>query len=256
MLEVYFAFPFRAENPRFKFEAVDSVIEPGRDQLPGSNTDYYAVQHWASLAGDTGEVVWTPVDAAMAEFGGLWPGYVSGAHHGVTPPGYGHPFLEPGEVTRGSIYSLAMYNNFRTNFISTHPGESLFRYALTSAGGPQPGRACAFGWGVANPPVAVWMKGHRQGPLAAGASFCQVEPPNAMLLTLKQAEDGRGLIARLIETEGEAADAKVTLPFLEILAAYRANVVEENQHLLPAAAHSVEVPLTPHAVVTIRLVSR
>ena len=256
MLELYFAFPFLVQAPHFRFEATDAVIEPLRDQLPGSNTDYYAVQHWADVSGDEWGIVWTPVDAPMAEFGGLWPGYVSGAHHGVTPPGYGHPFLRPGELTKGHIYSLAMYSNFRTNFINVHPGETLYRYSFsTHAGDWREGRAREFGWNVANPPVAVWMKGPRQGPLPPSTSFCQVDAPNVMLLTFKQAEDGDGYILRLIETEGKETQVMVTMPHLALVHAFETNLVEENQRLLACGPHTVETTVRPFGIATIRVIT-
>ena len=90
-VELYLAFPFRVPEPRFRYEASGTVIEPLRDQMPGTVTDYYAIQHWVEVRNSDLGVVWGAVDAPMVEFGGLWPGYVSGAHHGVTPPGYGHP---------------------------------------------------------------------------------------------------------------------------------------------------------------------
>jgi alpha-mannosidase len=256
MLELYVAFPFQVETPRFRFEATGSVIEPTRDQLPGSNTDYYAMQHWADVFNDEWGVVWTPVDTPVVEFGGLWPGYVSGAQHGVTPPGYGHAFLRPGELKRGHIYSLVMCSNFRTNFSNVHPGEMLLRYAFsTHKGDWQAGRAHEFGWNVANPPSAVWMKGPKDGALPSSASFCQIDAPNVMLLTFKRAEDGNGYIIRLMETEGKRDKTTVTMPCLSILHAFETNLVEENQRLLPCNRHSVETTLKPFAVATIRLVT-
>jgi alpha-mannosidase len=257
MLEVYFAFPFRVKSPQFRFEAVDSIIEPTVDQLPGSNTDYYAVQHWADVSGDGWGVTWTPIDTPMTEFGGLWPGYVSGAHHGVTPPGYGHPFLRPGELTKGHIYSLVMYNNFRTNFINVHPGETLVRYSIGAHSGDwRSGKARELGWNAATPPVTVWMEGPQQGRLEPAASWCQIDDPNVMLLAFKRAEDGNGFVLRLIETAGAGAEPRVTLPLLDILHAYETNLVEENRGLLPCMAHSVQANLKPFGIATIRLVTR
>ncbi len=259
-LEVYCAFPFQVEAPRFHFEATDSVIEPLVDQLPGSNTDYYAVQHWVdvSTADDANGpwgIVWSSLDAPMAEFGGLWPGYVSQAHHGVTPPGYGHPFLKTGELRHGHIYALLMYNNFRTNFINVHPGETLFRFAFSARRGDwRDGSARCFGWGASNAPLAVWMQGPRAGTLPAATSFCQISASNVMLLTFKRAEDGDGYILRLIECAGQATTARVTLSALPILHAYTANLVEENQHVLPSTRRTVDVPIHPFAIVTVRVI--
>lgn len=257
LLELYIGFPFRVEEPQFRFEGTDSVIEPTVDQLPGSNTDYYAMQHWADVYNDSWGVVWAPIDAPMVEFGGLWPGYVSGAHHGVTPAGYGHPFLRPGELRKGHIYSPVMYSNFRTNFINVHAGEMLLRYSFsTHEGDWRAGRAREFGWGVANPPLAVWMKGPKDGSLPSAASFCHIDAPNIMLLTLKRAEDGNGLILRLIETEGKEIETRVSLPTLPILQAYETDLVERDQRLLPCACHTVSVTLEPFAIRTLRLVTR
>ena len=254
--ELYFAFPFLVQDPQFRFEATDSVIEPTRDQWPGSNTDYYAVQHWADVFNDERGVVWAPLDTPMVEFGGLWPGYVSSAHHGVTPPGYGHEFLRPGELRRGHIYSLVSYNNFCTNFINVQPSEYLIRYSFsTHKGDWRGGRAEEFGWNALNPPLAVWMNGPREGDLPSSASFCRVEPGNVVLLTLKRAEDGDGYIVRLIETEGKESEAEVKVPCLSILRAFETNLVEENQQPLPCARHAVKTILKPFAIATIRLVA-
>jgi alpha-mannosidase len=255
MVEVYFAFPFQVDAPQFRFEAANAVTEPTRDQWPGSNTDYYAVQHWADVFDDEGGIVWTAVDTPMAEFGGLWPGYMSGAHHGVRGPGYGHPFLRPGELERGHIYSLVSYNNFRTNFINVHPGEFLVRYSFGSHEGDwRDARASQFGWNAANPPLPVWMKGPRPGgSLPTTASFCQVDVSNVLVLTLKAAEDGNGYILRLVETEGKATKAKVTLPHLRLLHAFETNLVEENERMALVDGHTVETTIKPFGLATLRL---
>jgi len=253
-LELYLAFPFSVPEPRFRYEASGTVIEPLRDQMPGTATDYYAVQHWVEVQNSDLGVVWGAVDAPMVEFGGLWPGYVSGAHHGVTPPGYGHPFLRPGELKKGHIYSLLAYNNFRTNFINVHAGEALFRYAFSTRNDQQPTAwAREFGWNAANPPITVWMKGPKPGALAPSASFCQIDAPGVMLLTLKQAEDGDGFVLRLVETDGNGAEVTVTLPILRILRAYQANLVEENASPLAHTLHTVRVGMKPFSTMTIRL---
>ncbi len=260
-LELYCAFPFHVDNPCFRYESAATVMKPLYDQLPGSNTDSYGVGHWAEVSTDKPDdyhntVTWTSVDAPMAEFGGLWPGYVSGAHHGITPPGYGHPFLKEGELTRGHIYSLLMYNNFRTNFINVHAGETLFRYAFTSA--PTAPSSQSFGWGVSDPPLAVWMKGAQAGALPVAQAFCQVDAPTAsvMVLTWKPAEDGNGFILRLMETEGRETAVAITLPMMNIERASRCNLVEiDEETLLPHAKHTVQINLRPHAIATIRIVA-
>ena len=252
--EMFFAFPFHVEKPRFHFEAPNAVIEPIRDQLPGSNTDYHAVQHWTHVGNDDCGVVWSAVDTPMAEFGGLWPGYMSSAHHQARGPGYGHAFLHPDELTRGYIYSLISYNNFNTNFVNAHACEYLVRYSFSSHAGSRCD-AAPFGWGVASPAHAVWMEGCQEscGILPTSASFCQVDVTNVIVLTFKRAEDGRGHILRLLETAGRETSATVSLPALCFSEVWVTNLVEEDEYPLVATGASLTVAIKPYAVTTLRL---
>ena len=76
------------------------------------------------------------------------------------------------------------------------------------------------------------------------------------VLTVKQAEDGDGIIIRLMETAGQAVTANLTLPHLTIENACRTNLVEENECALPSAPHQITVPISPFQTATIRVRSR
>jgi len=229
-------------------------MEPIRDQLPGSNTDNYAAQHWVSLRDGGGAITWSSLEAPVVELGGLWPGYTSQAHHGVTPPGYGHEFLrDPAQLEKGYIYSYALASNFRTNFQPVQVADMLFRYSLTSqpvAAGYLPSRD--FGWAVATPLAGVSLRGPQSGMLPLSNSFCQVDHPNVFLLTLKAAEDGDGLIVRLAETEGQETTVVVTLPAMLIAQAFGANLVEENEGAVFYDRHSLRVRVAAHGIATVR----
>ena len=254
LLEVYFAFPFAADKPQFRYEASNSVIEPIRDQLPGSNTDAYAMQHWVSMWDSGGGITWSSLEAPVMEVGGLWPGYVSQAHHGVTPPGYGHEFLrDPAQLDKGHIYSYAMVSNFRTNFQPVQVGDVLFRYSMTSHEGAwHPGRGRNFGWGASTFLVPVITVGGQQGTLPVSSSFCQVDQPNVLVLAMKGAEDGDGLVVRLAETEGQDTVVTVALPYFDLDQAMGTNLVEENQTILEHSRHSVQVPIRANGIATVR----
>jgi len=256
MLELYLAFPFHLTQPQFAFESSNGVIHPITDQLPGSNTDAYAMQHWAAAWDQQAGVTWCSQEAPIVEFGGLWPGYVSQAHHGVTPPGYGHEFLRhPDQFEHGHLYSYLMVNNFRTNFEPFQVADVLFRYSLTThPGGGRPAEATRFGWGTAAPLEPVFVHGPQPGPYPAAASFCALDQPNIQLLTLKAAEDGDGAVLRLAEMEGRDTLVTVNLPYLEIERATRLNLVEEDDGPeLPAQPHSVQVTMPAYGLATVRL---
>ncbi|MDH7601255.1 MAG: glycoside hydrolase family 38 C-terminal domain-containing protein [Armatimonadota bacterium] len=224
MLETYFAFPFALKNPRFTYEGSLCRVEAFKDQFPGSNTDYYAVQHWAEISDGEISIILTSLDAPVMQFGDNWPLYVSQAHHGVMPPGFDHPFHKPEDVTKAHVYSLVLLNNFRTNFSPAQCADLLFRYCLTSGVGI---KAPEFGYSAALPLASAAVQGRTRGSLPKCASFCQVEPSDVLLLTVKRAEDGNGLIVRLLETQGRAAEFLLTLPLFKIREAYLANAVED-----------------------------
>jgi len=147
-----------------------------------------------------------------------------------------------------------MANNFRTNFYLTQVSDSLFRYSITTHKGDWRGaQVHKFGWSFQNSLIPVCMKGKKEGKLSVSQSFCEVDKPNVLLLTLKQAEDGEGLIVRLIEIEGKNTDVKVTLPFFTIVRAYRTNLVEENERILSAKKHEIKVPVKAFDIATIRV---
>jgi hypothetical protein len=253
-LEAYFAFPFRVERPEFHYEGSASVIRPLVDQFPGSNSNYYAVQHWADVGDGQLGIALAGIESHLLEFGGLWPCYVSQAHHGVTPPDFGRPFLRSGQIDKGHMYAFVLDANFRTNFPPLEQADLLYRYAIaTHRGSWREGRPRDFGWAVGNPLVAVCVSGKRPGPLEKRMSFCRVEPENAFVLTLKRAEDGVGLIVRLAETAGHATTATLTCPRLKISRARLTNLVEQNQAELAHTGQQVTASLKPFGMTTLRI---
>jgi alpha-mannosidase len=254
LLEIYFAFPFKLNKPDFRFEGSNSVIEPWRDQFPGSNTNYYTVQHWADVSDGRVGITLSPVDSHLLEFGGLWPCYVSQAHHGVTPPDFGRDFVKRDEVTTAHMYAFVMDSNFRTNFQPVQQGDMLFRYSIaTHQGDWKQGNVRDFGWAVCNPLIPVVVDGPRRGALDKKACFCRVDKPNVLVLTLKRAEDKDGIIVRLIETAGRDVTATLTVPPVNIEKAFLTNLVEENGAEATWTTHEVKVPLKAFGIATIRL---
>ena len=253
MLEIYFAFPFKIDDPAILFEGSNSVIKPLRDQFPGSNSNYYSVQHWANVSGEEAGVTLSAVESHLMEFGGLWPCYVSQAHHGFDPPGFGAEFVKGEDIKKGHIYSFVMDSNFRTNFQPVQQGDMLFRYSVATHKGEWKDGRRNFGWAAGNPLMPAVVEGKRNGTLERKGSFCSVSEGNVMLLTLKRAEDGKGVIIRLIETEGRGGDVRVSLPLLTIKGAYATNLVEEDKGGVVFAGHSFMTPMKAYGIKTIRV---
>jgi hypothetical protein len=252
IMEVYFAFPFRMDNPDFRFEGPLSVIKPLRDQFPGSNSNYYSVQHWADVSDGKTGITLSPVDAHLVEFGGLNPSEISQAHHAVKPITFGTPFIK--KITKGHMYSFVINNNYRTNMPPAQLGDILFRYSITSHKGDWiEGRPRDFGWAVKNPLIAVPINGKSTGNLPESLSFCQVDKTNIIILTLKKAEDNNGIILRLNETEGLETKVNITLPEITIEEAYETNLVEDNEKLINGTKHNISINIKPFGIKTIRI---
>ena len=257
LLDVYVAFPFNVRGPRFTYEGPCAVVSPPRDQLPGSHTCYYPVQHWVEVAGDGRSVALAPVDAHLVELGGLRPLGVSWAHHGARPRGYPSEELRSTRFERGHVYSLVMCNNFRTNFYVTQVSDLLLRYSITSyAGDWRTGAPRRHGWGVACPLMAVFVRGGQRGQLPAGShSFCEVGEGNVTLTALKPSEDGKGLVVRLAETAGRACVAKVRLSFAKLRRGWLTNLIEEEVAPLSVSEDGFAVALRPFGIATVKLMA-
>jgi len=254
-LETFFAFPFAFDRPSFKYEGSLSIIEPLVDQLPGTNSRYHTVQHWADVSDGENGATFCSLDAPMVQFGDNWPLYVSRAHHGVTPPNYGQPFHGREALKKGHLYSLVLLNNYRTNFSPTQNGDFLFRYSIAShRGNWLDGRPRNMGYGISLPFATALVENKSKGTLPPSQSWCSVDKENILLLALKRAEDGNGLIVRVMETEGRDTDFTVRLPFVDGKTAYATNLVEENQNLLSLSKSGTTAHAKAWGTSTIRLI--
>jgi hypothetical protein len=225
------AMPLDIENPRFEYEGSQCRPTPFRDQFPGTNTNYYTVRSWASSADNSIKAIVSSIESHIVFFGGLWNNYVSQAHHAVHPIDFGKPYITENEIKKGGLYLLLAFNNARTNFHMTQNGEVRYTFALTTGTpGISPTR---FGWGFQNKLSAVCadkIPGRDSLPprLAQRRSLAETSAENVQILTLKPAEDGNGLIIRVMETEGNEGDVRIALHGYKIKSVIETNLVEED----------------------------
>ena len=88
-------------------------------------------------------------------------------------------------------------------------------------------------------PVALAGNMGPEGFLPLSGSLLHVNPPTVVAQVLKQAEDGDGLVIRLYESSGEAAQATIHLPHLGRKFAARFAPSEIKTYLLP---HNLALP--------------
>jgi alpha-mannosidase len=84
-------------------------------------------------------------------------------------------------------------------------------------------------------------------------SLLTVDRPNIVIETVKRAEDGQGVIVRMYESQRQRGLATITAGFA-LVAAWRTNLLEENQMALVPAGHDVTFFVRPFEIVTLRLI--
>lgn len=85
------------------------------------------------------------------------------------------------------------------------------------------------------------------------SSFVKADQPNIVIETIKQAEDGKGIIVRLYESQRKRGPITLTTGF-DLAAAWHTNLLEQNETELAVSGRSVSLAVHPYEIVTLRLV--
>ena len=92
------------------------------------------------------------------------------------------------------------------------------------------------------------------GLLSIGTDWrLSIHMKNVIIETVKQAEDGNGVIVHLYE--GERSQGKVTLQIaLDLKVGYFCNLLEENDSKLSVENNSITLSVRPYMIATVRLI--
>jgi hypothetical protein len=237
----YFAFPFAVKNPEVRFEGANTIITPDRGQLPRSARDWYAVQHWVKLSGDDLDIIWTPLEAPLVQFGDLNT----------------NRWLTRLPLENGTLFSFVMCNYWMTNTRPSQGGEMTFRYSFTSEKrAADDVSATHFGWNQIAPLIVAGPAGHElpwlappPAPKAAAAgasvgSYCTLDQPNVLLVSFKSAEGGEGYVLRLLEFAGKSTTVNVRFGMAKPTAA----AILDASELEPPRGAAEAARMTPEGV--------
>jgi alpha-mannosidase len=140
-------------------------------------------------------------------------------------------------------------------------GEHTFTYSLLPHAGSWDERTISQAY-LLNDPIILWPaegpgRGHKAAlqpsePGSAPLSFLNVDRPNVVIETVKQAQDGQGLIVRLYESQRQRVKFTLTSSF-PLAGAWRTNLLEENSETLRTAEHQVGYSIKPYQILTLRL---
>jgi hypothetical protein len=114
---VHFGFPFHIPQGKIRVGIAWGYFQPERDQLPGSNKNYYTLNRWVDVSSDEHGLCMISLDAPMLELGEISTDATS----------YGWKDVQ--EPTQ-TIFSYVMNNYWETNYLAAQSGKVDFRYSL------------------------------------------------------------------------------------------------------------------------------
>ena len=184
----------RVSRPTATFEIPYGAIErpANGDEEPG--------QRWVDVSGPVGRSRSRDVAGLAVLNDGKYSFDVDGSEIGVTAvrsPIYAHH--EPAIPKPGVRYEFQ------------DQGVQRFTLRLVPHRGAWSAAGLTRRAALLNARPVVLIESFHEGPLGPAASFASVEPDNLILGALKEAEDGGGLVVRVVETAGRTAEARVHL---------------------------------------------
>ena len=161
-----------------------------------------------------------------------------------------------GHDIRDNVLRLTLLRGSTNPDPTADLGEHRFVYSLLPHSGGWNERTVSDAYALNDPLLIVDNRDNRaqaESPeQAQGHSFVVVDAPNVVIETIKQAEDGDGIIVRLYESQRRRGSFALRTAF-QLTAAWRTNLLEENQEELVVEGGQLRVHIKPYQIVTLRL---
>jgi alpha-mannosidase len=134
-------------------------------------------------------------------------------------------------------------------------GEQRFAYSLLPHAGSWNETTIAAAYALNDPLLVAGhaAEGSPNAPNAAPQALVSVDRRNVVVETVKRAEDGNGVVVRLYESRRQRGQVTLTASF-GLAAAWRTNLLEENQSELEPSGGRVTFLIRPYEIVTLRLI--
>lgn len=194
-----FSFPFQVDNPQILMDHPFGVMEPGQDQLPGSNYNFYTTQRWMDWSNDRGGITWMSMDAPIVEFsdphGQRWASDLKN-----------RPWLDTfPKSTR--LFSWIMNNVWFVNYKGYQEGAITFRYSMIPHGTRDLHQIQKSALQLHQPLIVRFLE-DKSLPLVE-APFILDGSETVHLSLFKKTQDGQGWILRLFNSSPDEATAAI-----------------------------------------------
>jgi alpha-mannosidase len=187
-----------------------------------------------------------------------WARFETCAHKWVdlSEGGYGVSLLNDckyGHDIHGHVIRLTLLRSPTLPDPEADQGEHRFSYSLLPHAGPWEVETLRQAYALNDPLIVHRAPGAARASDEPVAPFVQTDPPNVVIETVKRAEAGEGVIVRLYEAMRRRGPVTVTTGF-PLKAAWRTNLLEEDQSPLETDGRDVKLAVRPFEIVTVRLV--
>ena len=156
-----------------------------------------------------------------------------------------------GHDVRGNVIRLTLLRGPTFPDPNADQGEHRFTYSLLPHAGDWRTGTVPAGYALNDPLIVRRVNGGSDGG-SASQSLVAVNAPNVIIETVKQAEDGQGLIVRLYESQRCRGKLTLTTGF-PLAQVWRTNLIEENREPLGCDENSVTTFIKPYQILTLRL---
>ncbi|MCP4543742.1 MAG: alpha-mannosidase [Chloroflexi bacterium] len=168
--------------------------------------------------------------------------------------GYGVSLLNDckyGHDVQDNVLRISLLRSSTEPDPQADAGEHHFTYSLLPHAGPWDEITIAAAYAMNNPLIV--SRGSKHPSVSAPQSLIHVDRPNVVIETVKQAEDGDGIVVRMYESQRQREPVTLSVGF-DLAKAWRTNLLEENQIPLEPNGNSVTLFLKPYEIITLRLV--
>ncbi len=168
---------------------------------------------------------------------------------------YGHDIQDA--APHGATMRLSLLRGATSPDPLADQGAHEFCYSLLPHNGRSLSPTISEAYALNNPPFVFQRQDREiqreiQSPIFNLQSLISCGSENIVIETIKQAEDGDGLIVRLYESQRQRGPVALRSGF-PLAAAWRTNLLEENQEALAVDEDEVQFNSRPFQIITLRL---
>ena len=234
---VHFDFPFKVGGAQVRYSIPWGSITAESDQLPDANRNWYTIQRWVDISNDAYGVTWSSPDAPLVEIGKITTAdLLGGLHHARQWLSY--------TPQSSRIFSWVMNNLWHTNFrVEQEAGPATFHYFIQGHDkGYDSFSANQTGLDNHQPFIVAAADRARDQP------FFTIRGNNIYVESLKPADDGKGVIAQIVNCGGADSQVSVTPQITGGIQLWASNLLEEK-----AASLNTTFAVPAGGIMTIRI---